>query len=57
MSAVAWKPLTEVRSRAARTVADCVVRDNLIVDEWRLRDNVRAALQMGHAPLPIGWTA
>jgi hypothetical protein len=38
------------RAQMATTVADCVVRENLIVEEWLFRDNARAALQMGHAP-------
>ena len=41
------------RAQMATTVADCVVRDNLIVEEWLFRDNARAALQMGHAPRAV----
>ena len=38
------------RAQMATTVADCLVRENLIVEEWLFRDNARAALQMGHLP-------
>ena len=38
------------RAQMATTVADCLVRDNLIVEEWLFRDNARAALQMEHSP-------
>ena len=38
------------RAQMATTVADCVVRENLIVEEWLFRDNARAALQMQHEP-------
>ncbi len=38
------------KAQMVTTVADCVVRDNLIVEEWLFRDNARAALQMGHSP-------
>ena len=41
------------RAQMATTVADCVVRENLIVEEWLFRDNARAALQMGHGPLAV----
>ncbi len=41
------------RAQMATTVADCVVRDNLIVEEWLFRDNARAALQMGHSPRAV----
>ncbi|MFT7723623.1 MAG: ester cyclase [Roseateles sp.] len=37
-------------AQMATTVADCLVRENLIVEEWLFRDNARAALQMGHSP-------
>ena len=40
-------------AQMATTVADCVVRDNLIVEEWLFRDNARAALQMGHSPRTV----
>ncbi len=38
------------RVQGAVTVADCLVRDNLIVEEWLVRDNARAALQLGLDP-------
>ena len=38
------------RAQMATTVADCVVRENLIVEEWLFRDNARAALQMQQEP-------
>lgn len=41
------------RAQMATTVADCVVRENRIVEEWLFRDNARAALQMGHAPRAV----
>ena len=41
------------RAQMATTVADCAVRENLIVEEWLFRDNARAALQMGHEPAAV----
>jgi len=38
------------RAQMATTVADCVVRENLIIEEWLFRDNARAALQMQQMP-------
>ena len=43
-------------AQMATTVADCVVRENLIVEEWLFRDNARAALQMGHSPREVAIT-
>jgi len=40
-------------AQMATTVADCLVRDNRIVEEWLYRDNARAALQMQHAPRAV----
>ena len=40
-------------AQMATTVADCLVRDNLIVEEWLYRDNARAALQMQHSPRAV----
>ena len=40
-------------AQMATTVADCLVRDNLIIEEWLFRDNARAALQMRHSPRAI----
>ena len=41
------------RAQMATTVADCVVRENLITEEWLFRDNARAALQMQHQPAAV----
>ena len=41
------------RAQMATTVADCVVRENLIVEEWLFRDNARAALQMQREPAAV----
>ena len=41
------------KDQMATTVADCLVRENLIVEEWLFRDNARAALQMGHLPRAV----
>jgi hypothetical protein len=38
------------RIQGAATVADCLVRKNLIVEEWLVRDNLRSALQLGLDP-------
>jgi len=35
------------RSNGAMTIADCLVRDNRIVEEWLVRDNLRAVWQLG----------
>ena len=41
------------RAQMATTVADCVVRENLIIEEWLFRDNARAALQMQREPAAV----
>ena len=41
------------RVQVATTVADCLVRDNLIVEEWLVRDNAGAALQLGLSPATL----
>ena len=41
------------RVQGAVTVADCLVKDNLIVEEWLVRDNARAAVQLGLEPWDI----
>ena len=41
------------RAQMATTVADCVVRESLIVEEWLFRDNARAALQMQREPAAV----
>ncbi|MGH7108498.1 MAG: hypothetical protein ACREFT_18545 [Acetobacteraceae bacterium] len=38
------------RIQGATTVADCLVRENLIVEEWLVRDNLRSVLQLGLDP-------
>ncbi len=43
-------------AQMATTVADCLVRENRIVEEWLFRDNARAALQMGYAPRVVALT-
>ena len=35
------------------TIADCHVRANLIVEEWLVRDNARAARQLGRDPVDL----
>ena len=40
-------------AQMATTIADCLVRENLIVEEWLYRDNARAALQMQHSPRAV----
>lgn len=35
------------------TIADCVCRDNRIVEEWLVRDNAGLALQLGYDPQEI----
>lgn len=35
------------------TIADCLCRDNLIVEEWLVRDNSHIALQLGLSPRAI----
>jgi len=34
-----WGPATNIRATRIRTIADCVCRDNKIVEEWLMRDN------------------
>jgi len=38
------------RSARVRTVADCLVRDNVIYEEWLMRDGLSMALQLGLEP-------
>jgi hypothetical protein len=38
------------RIQGASTVADCLVQEGLIVEEWLVRDNLRSALQLGIDP-------
>ena len=39
-----------VNANVVTTIADCLCRENLIIEEWLVRDNVRAAWQNGHDP-------
>jgi len=39
-----------------RTIADCLCRENLIVEEWLMRDNAALALQLGLDPDAIAKT-
>jgi len=36
------------------TIADCLCRDNQVVEEWLVRDQAGMALQLGRDPLEIG---
>jgi predicted ester cyclase len=42
------------RAAATRTVADCLVRDGMIVEEWLVRDQSGIALQLGLDPVELG---
>ena len=35
------------------TIADCLCRENRIVEEWLVRDNLRGLLQIGGDPWPV----
>lgn len=35
-------------------IADCLCRDNQVVEEWLLRDQAAIALQLGHDPVAFG---
>jgi hypothetical protein len=39
-----------LRTTGVSTIADCMVRENLIIEEWLVRDNARAAYQLGLEP-------
>lgn len=41
------------RAIAFRTIADCLCRENRIVEEWLVRDNSHIALQLGLSPAAI----
>jgi len=47
------------RTIHARTIADCVCKDNRIVHEWLVRDHAAIALQIGSTPEALGrqWLA
>ena len=38
-----------MRMLTATTIADCLCRDNMIVEEWLVRDNLAAVWQIGRA--------
>jgi hypothetical protein len=38
------------RRRGVRVIADCLCRENMIVEEWLVRDNVQLAREMGVDP-------
>jgi SnoaL-like polyketide cyclase len=40
-------------SNGVMTIADCLCRENRIVEEWLVRDNLRGVLQVGGDPLEI----
>ena len=40
-------------SNGVMTIADCLCRENRIVEEWLVRDNLRAVLQVGGDPWAI----
>lgn len=42
------------RPVAARTIADCLIRDGIIVEEWLVRDQAAIALQLGIDPADWG---
>lgn len=44
------------RKICARTVADCVCKDNRIVHEWLVRDHAAIALQIGTTPRALAQT-
>ena len=39
--------------QGVRVIADCLCRENLIIDEWLVRDNWQAARELGRDPLVI----
>lgn len=41
------------RHATVRTIADCVVRENRIVEEWLVRDNLALVMQLGLDPMQI----
>lgn len=42
-----------LRFSGVRTIADCHVRANRIVEEWLVRDNLRAVMQVGRDPWQV----
>jgi len=47
-----WGPPTG-RCARVRTIADCLVRDNVIYEEWLMRDGLAMALQLGLDPAAL----
>ena len=47
-----WGAPTGRRARV-RTIADCLVRENMIYGEWLMRDGLAMALQLGLDPWPL----
>ena len=43
--------------RGVRVIADCLCRENLIVDEWLVRDNLQLARDLGFDPLQLARAA
>jgi len=41
------------RDTGATTIADCLCRENRIVEEWLVRDNARAVMQVGRDPWAV----
>jgi hypothetical protein len=41
---------SSLRSNGVLTIADCACRENMIVEEWLVRDNLRAVWQVGGDP-------
>jgi hypothetical protein len=39
--------------QGVRVIADCLCKDNKIIDEWLVRDNVQVARELGHDPLAL----
>ena len=44
------------RALTMLAIADCLCRDNQVVEEWLLRDQAAIALQLGHDPAEFGKT-
>lgn len=42
-----------LRSTGATTIADCLCKDNRIIEEWLVRDNARAVAQVGRDPWEV----
>lgn len=41
-----WGPATNIRARI-RTIADCVCKNNVIIEEWLMRDNALLVMTLG----------